>query len=134
MERINGLLHGVYDSLEVNGILQGGLDIIDTAANLTLTSAQCRGSVVFVSAAATITLPAVSSVVEGGNVTVYSTGANAVHVDPNASDRIVLDGTALSDGHKLTSASAAGDFITVVKDGAAGLKTIGRSGTWTDGG
>ena len=117
-----------------SGILSGGLDIIDTASDLALTALQCCGSVIFVSAAATITLAAVSGINEGCNVTIYSTGANAIHVDPADADRIVLDGTALGDGNKLTSASAAGDYITVIKDGAVGWKTIGRSGVWTDGG
>lgn len=134
MERIDGLLRGDFDSLTVNGILQAGLDVISASTSTSLTAAQCRGSVVFVSAAATITLPAVSGVVEGGNVTIYSTGANLVKVDLNDSDRFILDGTALTDAHMLDSASGAGDYVTVIKDSSAGWTVIGRSGTWTDGG
>jgi len=65
---------------------------------------------------------------------IYSSGANAVSVDANAADRIVLDGTALDDGDKITSASGAGDFIVLWADSAVGWRTLGRSGTWTDGG
>jgi hypothetical protein len=101
------------------------------AAAQTLTSAQCYGTVVFVTGAAVITLPAVAA---GMNVIVYSTGANAVSVDANAADRIILDGTALNDGDKVTSASAAGDYICLIYESADGWVNLGRSGTWTDGG
>ena len=134
MERIDGRKHGVYDSLEVNGILQGGLDVISTGDHLSLTAAQCRGSLVLVTAAKTITLPAVAGVVEGGHVTVYSTGTNTIKVDINSADRFILDGTALSDNCMLDSEGGAGDYVTVVKDSAAGWIVIGRSGVWSDGG
>ena len=134
MERIDGLLHGSYDSLEVNGILQGGLDIISTADHLSLTANQCRGSLVLVTAAKTVTLPAVSGVIEGGHVTIYSTGGNTIKVDLSDNDRIILDGTALTDAHMIDSEGNAGDHVTVIKDSAAGWTVVGRSGTWTDGG
>ena len=134
MERIDGLLHGVYDSLEVNGILQGGLDVIAIGANTTLTVAQCRGSLCLVSGAYTVTLPAVSGVIEGGHITIFSTGANKVIVELDDSDRFILDGTALTDGNVLDSESAAGDYVTVIKDSAVGWTVIGRSGIWADGG
>jgi len=116
------------------GIISGGLDVIDIGENTALTAAQCLSTLCLVSGAYTVTLPAVSGVAEGANVTVYSTGANLIKVDLNDVDRFVLDGTALTDAHMLDSASAAGDYVTVVKGSAVGWVVIGRSGTWTDGG
>ena len=116
-------------NLITTGTIQGDLKVVNKAANATLTAAEIN-SMVFVTATATITLPAVTI---GTSVCVYSTTAAAVHVDVNASDRTRLDGTALADGDKVTSASAAGDFICMVGDSAAGWTTLGRSGTWTDG-
>jgi len=116
------------------GIISGGLDVIDVSENTELTAAQCLGSVCFVSGAYTVTLPAVSTVNEGGHVTIYSTGANLVKLDLDSSDRFVLDGTALADDHMLDSEGAAGDYVTVVKDSDAGWTVVGRSGAWSDGG
>ena len=116
-----------------NGILQGGLDVITASANTTLTADQCRGSLVLVSTTCTITLPAVSGVIEGGHLTIYSTGTNLIKLDLDSVDRFILDGTALVDDHMLDSESGAGDYVTVVKDSAAGWTVIGRSGAWTDG-
>jgi len=121
-------------SLTGAGIISGGLDVVDVSENTALTAAQCLGQLILVSAACTVTLPAVSTVAEGGHVTVYSTGANLVKIDLNSSDRFILDGTALTDDHMLDSESAAGDYVTVIKDSAVGWTVVGRSGTWTDGG
>lgn len=98
-----------------------------------LSDKEVSGSIIYVSAAVTITLPAVSSCGIGSSVVIYSTGANTVTVDVDAGDRIVLDGTALDDGDTIDSAGAAGDFICLVADSADGWRTLGRSGTWTDG-
>lgn len=116
------------------GIICGGIDVIDVSEDTALTAEQCCGSFVLVSAACTVTLPAVSGVAEGGHTTIYSTGANLVKVDLNSVDRFVLDGAALSDDHMLDSESAAGNYITAVKDSAAGWTVVGRSGAFTDGG
>ena len=118
-------------NLVTGGEIQGKVNIVNKSSNATLTDAETHGSMVFVTATATMTLPAVSI---GNTVCVYSTTAAAVYVDANASDRIRLNGVALDDGDKLTSASAAGDFICLIGDSADGWTTLGRSGTWTDGG
>lgn len=109
------------------------IDPITSAGGITLTVDQVRGQIVYVTATGTVVLPAVAVCGVGSSVTVYSTTAAAVYVDPNAADRIVLDGTALDDGDKLDSASAAGDMVTLHADSADGWTTVGRSGTWTDG-
>ena len=88
------------------------------------------GHTIFVTATATITLRQSGP---GMRVLVYSTTAAAVHVKAHTNDRIILDGLALDDADKVTSASGAGDFIELEHE-ADGWITTNRSGVWTDGG
>jgi hypothetical protein len=67
------------------------IEILSAAIDTLLTAAQVLGQLLLVTATATITLPAV---VIGACITIYSTTEAAVMVDPNANDRIVLDGAA----------------------------------------
>lgn len=106
--------------------------VISTADDLTLKPEQCyNNSLIIVTAAKTVTVPAVAS---GMDFTVLSSGANAVSVDPNASDKIRLLGALLDDGDKLTNGSAAGDSVRLKAESADGFtaEIIGAS-TWTDG-
>ena len=112
------------------GQLTGLTPVINAAANTTLTANQCLGQIVRVTATATIILP---PVVIGSKVTIISTTAAAIHVDPNAADRLILDGIVLSDGDKATSASGAGNQITLFGDSVAGWTSIGTIGAWSDG-
>ena len=119
-------------AIATTGILTGAVGVISKGANYTLgtdASKEAYGYWVFVTATATVTLPAVAT---GMSVCVYSTTAAAVHVDPDGSEVVTLDGTALTGGTKVTSDSGAGDFICLIGDGS-GWTTLGRSGTWTDG-
>ena len=136
---------GTIDSVIIGGttpaagtfnVLQGELNIIPLTESTVLTAAQCKGSVVVVTGAYTMTLPIVTGFEGsiGGSVVVYSSGADTIHVDANASDRIVLDGTALDDGDKITSPGTAGAYVYLVNDTAAGWRVMGRYGVWTDGG
>ena len=129
-----GAIGGTTPNTGAFTILQGGLDVITVGTDTNLSVAQCRGSFVLVTGNHQVGLPAVSGVVEGGSVTIYATTAVVFYVDPNGSDRIILDGTALTVGHELDSAGAAGDHVTLVKDGADGWTVVGRSGAFADGG
>jgi hypothetical protein len=108
--------------------LLGYIPVINTAIDTLLTALQVLGQLIRVTATATITLPPVTI---GATVTIYSTTAAALMVDPDTNDRIVLDGTAGGNGKKITSASGAGDFATLIGDSEDGWTVIGRSGTWT---
>jgi len=124
---------GGYE-IQSAGPIAGGLNIITVGEDTGLTVEQCLSSLCLVSGAYTVTLPAVSTVAEGANVTIYSTGANLIKVDLNSVDRFILDGASIGDDHMMDSASGAGDYVTVIKDSVSGWIVIGRSGTWTDGG
>lgn len=114
-----------------SGTLQGYTKVTNKSTATTLTDAEMNG-IVFVSSAVTTTLPAVEI---GQTACFYSTGANTIIIDPNSSDRIRLNGTALTDGYTIENTSAtAGDFICIIGDSASGWTTLGSSGTWADGG
>lgn len=112
-------------------IIAGGYKINTNSysSNQTLTASQCYGSVIYVTGAATITLPAIA---DGMSVTIVTVGAVAVSVDPNASDKLVLDGTTLDDGDKATNTSTTGDIIVLTYYSADGW--YASSNSWTDGG
>lgn len=99
------------------------------ATNHTLTAAECYGAVYYLTGAATLTLPPVE---EGMSLTVITIGAVAGSVDPNASDKIWLDGTALDDGDKITNASTAGDIAVLTYYSADGWHA--STNGWSDGG
>ena len=90
---------------------------------------EAYGYIVYVTAAATITLPAIAS---GMSVTVIVDAAAAVSVKANAADKIRLDGTALDDGDKITSGGAKGDIAVLTYYSADGW--YASTNGWTDGG
>ena len=127
MEIVNGV--SVFaGEINTSGDIQGHSPDILVSTDTTLTIDQCKGQVIYVTATATLTLPAVTD--DGMLVTVYSTTAAAVMVNPDDADRIVLNGAAGGAG-KLTSDSQAGSFIVLHNDDADGWRTLGRSGVWT---
>lgn len=109
-----------------------GIAVKITAANYTVGTTDPRelyGGMIIVTSAATITAPAV---VTGASFSVYTVGAIAVSVDPNASDLIVLDGTAQADGEKITNLSTAGDCAVLVAMDGTGW--VASTNSWTNGG
>ena len=95
---------------------------------------EAYGGVIYVTSAATITIPAVTS---GMSFTVITIGAIAVSVDPNASDKMYLDGVLLDDGDQATNTSTTGDLITCSYFSADGWYCASGSpdgDQWTDGG
>jgi hypothetical protein len=112
-------------------------NIVDsTAGSLDLSSAahKIADYIHEISSAGTVTLPAVAAALYGSRVIVMVTAAVAVSIDPNASDRIVLSGTALVDGNKITNDSSAGSFVELYCDGVNGWRTLSIGGNWIDGG
>jgi len=75
-----------------------------------------------------MTLPAVEI---GRRLCVYGVDANEIRVDPNAADRIRLDGADMTDGKYIASTSTAGDFVCLLGDSAAGWTVFEKVGTWT---
>ena len=90
---------------------------------------EAYGYIIYVTAACTITLPAIAV---GMSVTVIVDAAAAVSVKANAADKIRLDGTALDDGDKITSGGAKGDIAVLTYYSADGW--FASTNGWTDGG
>lgn len=109
-------------------IARPGKKIISTAADLTLAENDCYNTVILVTAAKTITLPAVKP---GMDLTILGTGANAVVVDPNASDQLRFQGAQLTAGYTITSGGAAGDSVRIYTEDADGFIVEEIRGTWT---
>lgn len=121
-------------SVATTAFVQGERVIVTktTATSYTIGTTDSRelyGGVIYVTGAATLTIPAVAS---GASFTVVTVGAVAVSVDPNASDLIYLNGTALADGDKITNASTTGDMAVITYFDGTGWIATTNSG-WTDG-
>ena len=107
------------------------LPVKTTAVNYTIGTTdpnELYGGVIYVTAACTLTIPAVAA---GMHFTVIVIGAFTVSIDPNASDLIYLDGVALADGDKITSPGTAGSIATLVYHSTAGFHA--STNAWTDG-
>lgn len=90
------------------------------------------GYIFYIGAATTILHPATANYA----AIYFSTTAATIKVDPQSdSMQFTLDGTATgTNGEELDSAGAAGDFIAIHNVSTTSAFTLGRSGTWTDGG
>jgi len=90
------------------------------------------GMIFYINAATTILHPSTAGYTAG----YYSTGANVIKVDPQSSSmQFTLNGAPTgTNGEELDSPGAAGDFIMIHNQSATVGVTLGRSGTWIDGG
>jgi len=135
---VGGCTNKIFkDATVVNGQIRDNLVVNDAFNNASYATATTLAwhehfnHTIYVTAAAVISLRQASP---GMRVLVYSTTAAAVSVKAHTNDRIILNGLALDDADKVTSASGAGNFIELIYESSAGWATINRSGTWTDGG
>lgn len=103
------------------------ISISEVSTATTLTAAQCHGGVIFVTAAVTVTLPAVE---DGASVTIIADGANAVTVAPNAADGIKIDGSWKSDGTSIASDGTDGAMVTLIYRSSQGWFAA-EDGNWS---
>lgn len=107
-----------------------GVDVTIDSVNTSNAELIANGQYIFVTAAVTRTLPAVSPT--GQSLCYYSNGANIVTIDPASTEVIVLNGTVLTGGFTIISPGNAGDLICLLSDGTKWY-TLGRIGTWIAG-
>lgn len=89
------------------------------------------GTMVYLSTATTILHPSTA----GFTACYYTTGANIIKVDPQSSSMaIYLNGATIGDGDELDSPNTAGSYICLHNQSTTIARTLGASGTWTDGG
>ena len=115
-------------------LLTGASDItLDTDATVTLDVRDCNNELRVNNDADAIdyTLPAAQ---EGLCVMFYDKGGGVITVDAAAGDEICLNGTDLTAGNAIDSPGNAGDFICLMAIDATHWISLGRSGTWVDGG
>jgi hypothetical protein len=112
-----------------------------SAGNVTMGVNEIGNNYLEVSATGTVILPAVPNIAQTSNgslvgavITIYSTTAAVISVDPNAADRIVMDGTAQTDGEQITCDAIAGNSVTLICDSVAGWRVLGKTGIWINGG
>jgi len=109
--------------------MRPGKKFISMATSETLIESDMYNSVVLFTAQATATLPVVKP---GMDVTFIAATADDVNIDPNAADKIRLDGALLDNGDKLSSTTI-GHYVRLITEGADGFCAIAPVGTWTDG-
>ena len=124
----------VTGSLDLGtGTIRGAVSIESTTSTShTLASAEGQWLLADETGTTTVSLPAASS---GANVCVYAKTDQQIHIDPNGVQVMVLNGTALTGGNKISSPASptAGNFACVLSDGTSWF-VLGKAGTWTDGG
>jgi hypothetical protein len=125
---INGIL-------AATGNISGTTDLtLDIAATIVLTTADCRNKVRFNNDADVIdyTLPGAAA---GLVVVFYDIGGGVITIDPvDGTDTIYLNGTSVGAGDAIDSPGSVGDFICLMAIDDTRWVTVGRSGTWVDGG
>jgi len=125
----------VASSWATSGTISGAIAIVNTtAATLAMTAAQCRGTLHTTDDdAIDYTLPGAAA---GLNCCWHILGGTGViTIDPvDGTDTIYLDGVSVGAGDAIDSPAAAGAFICLFATDATNWYTMGRSGTWVDGG
>jgi hypothetical protein len=125
------------------GTITGGIAVVveSAAATDVLAATETVGKM-FIASYATgpmdYTLPDVSI---GLSACFYDEEGDGITIDTNASEIIILDGTALTGGYAIDSPGVAGgagtdpgSFVCLLGISATQWITLGRSGTWIDGG
>jgi hypothetical protein len=131
----SGTINGIT-TFVATGTINGLVDvIITTDATLALTAAQMAGNMHVNGDADVIdyTLPGAAV----GLSACFYAGANAnvVTIDPvDGTDTIFLDGVSVGAGDAIDSAAGVSDYICLFAADATNWHTMGRSGTWVDGG
>lgn len=129
----------VQTNLTVSGDLLGGPQVLSKSGNYTLVGSEVYNTILYVDGAATITLPAISTITNAEKVcvVVHTIGDVAVSVDPNGADYLILDGVVLDDGDKATNKSDSADCIIITYFSADGFYASSGSlttpFTWADG-
>ena len=108
--------------------MSGGRRVIAIGATATLLEGDMYNTLILISGTTTITLPAVMP----GMDAIFISADGADHnIDPNASDKIRLDGAQLDDGDKIAQTTV-GYSCQLLPESADGFVCISVAGQWTD--
>jgi len=109
-------------------LVRGGRRVIAVAADATIKESDMYNTLILISGTTTITLPAVKP---GMDAIFINTDGADQNIDPNASDKIRLDGALLDDGDKIAQ-STVGYYCQLITESADGFCCIAPVTTWTD--
>jgi hypothetical protein len=118
----------VTSELTASGRLYTEINILSISGNTTVSAADCYGTVIYCDGTSLIDLPAIAN---GMNLTICTIGAKGIQVNPNSSDKIWLDGTALADGDRINNISTSGNIAVLTYFSADGW--YASTDSWTDG-
>jgi hypothetical protein len=88
--------------------------VVVTSSPYTLSAAEARTGFVQMTVTGEVDLPAAATAGFGTMVCFYARDAEVITLDPNGSEKIVLEGVAQGAGVTITSDGAAGDFTCLV--------------------
>ena len=123
------------NQLTVTGTLTGesSITLQTSDAEIVLTAAMCRNAIHINNDNDVIDFKLPDA--EAGLVVMfYDHLVGVITVDPQDGDKIWLDGTDLTAGVSIDSPGALGDFIVLMAIDGVSWVTLGRSGTWINGG
>lgn len=127
---INSIENSISDIYSDISAIEKYLPFTRTAASdITISQANMYNATIYATSDITITL---AGVFNFASVRVVCISDISVSVDPDPSDLIVLDGTPLDDGDKITNTGTAGDEAILTYYGATGW--YASTNGWTDGG
>ena len=122
-------------SLAASGVISGLTDItLDTDPTITLSAVNCANKIRVNNDGDPIQydLPAAAA---GLVVMFYDIAGGVISINPfDGTDTIYLNGVSVGAGDEIDSAGSAGNFIVLVAFDATRWVTMGRDGTWVDGG
>jgi len=116
-----------YTTEWVNGRPQ--MVVYTKTANATLTVKEVSYGFIRTGAALTLTLPTVASCGVGSFFRVWQAVEGEVTIDPDSDDRIVVDGTALTDGEAILLSGGIGNYVEMIAESSDGWTTLGSRGT-----
>lgn len=118
-----------YWGYRFSQVVRTGRKVISVTSSETLKESDMYNTLVLITGATTVTLPAVKP---GMDVIFINADGDDQHVDPNAADKIRLLGALLDNGDKLSNTTI-GHTVQLLTEGADGFVAIALDGTWTDG-
>lgn len=126
-------------NVQTTGVVHGRVTVnAETGTSHSVTCAEMQGEwhTYDNSGVVTITLPEISTCGAGAHACFYDLDGTAIlTIDVDAADVITLDGTALDAGDTIDSPGAVGNYICLMSlDAVDDWHTLGRAGTWVDGG
>lgn len=114
--------------LRMSQLARMGRRVIAVASNETIKESDMYNTLILISGTTTVTLPAVKP---GMDAIFINTDGADQNIDPNASDKIRLDGALLDNGDKIAQTTI-GYTCRLITEGADGFCCLSVPGQWTD--